>query len=65
MKQLLDELLDFSRASLELGIPLDPAYSNLALACMEEVEIQRAAWPSRMIEFSAPVTPSGPGMHPG
>ena len=53
MKQLLDELLDYSRASLELGIPVDPAYSNLALACMEEVEIQRAAWPSRVIEFAA------------
>jgi signal transduction histidine kinase len=53
MKQLLDELLDYSRASLDLGIPVDMAYSNMALACMEEVEIQRAAWPSRMIEFAA------------
>lgn len=53
MKQLLDELLDYSRASLELGIPVDLVYTNLALACMEEVEIQRAAWPSRVIEFAA------------
>jgi hypothetical protein len=36
MKHLLDDLLDYSRASLELGIPVAPARMDLAVACGQE-----------------------------
>jgi signal transduction histidine kinase len=52
MRQLLDDLLDYSRASLELGIPIAPASTDLALACQEEVELQRVAWPENAIGLS-------------
>ena len=52
MKQLLDDLLDFSRASLDLGIPVSPASMDLAVACREEIELQRAAWPDHAIELT-------------
>jgi hypothetical protein len=52
MKQLLDDLLDFSRASLDLGIPVSPASMDLAVACREEIELQRAAWPHHAIELT-------------
>lgn len=49
MKQLLDDLLDYSRASLDLGIPVAPAATDFALACQEEIELQRVAWPDNAI----------------
>jgi signal transduction histidine kinase len=52
MRQLLDDLLDYSRASLDLGIPVAPALTDLAIACQEEVELQRAAWPDNVIELA-------------
>jgi signal transduction histidine kinase len=52
MRQLLDDLLDYSRASLDLGIPVSPASMDLAAACREEIELQRAAWPDHAIELA-------------
>lgn len=49
MRRLLDDLLDFSRASLDLGIPISPSSIDLAQVCEEEVELQRAAWPTHAI----------------
>ncbi len=51
MRQLLDDLLDFSRSSLELGIPVTLAHMDLAQACQEEIELQRVAWPDNPIEL--------------
>jgi signal transduction histidine kinase len=53
MKELLDDLLDYSRTSLELGLPVSPAPCDLAAVCQEEVEVQRAALPSCRIEYTA------------
>lgn len=52
MRQLLDDLLDYSRASLNLGIPIAPAGMELARACEEEIELQRVAWPANVIELT-------------
>jgi hypothetical protein len=52
MRELLDDLLDYSRAGLDLGIPIAPASMDLAVACQEEIELQRAAWPENTIELS-------------
>jgi signal transduction histidine kinase len=52
MRQLLDDLLDYSRASLDLGIPVAPASVDLCLACQEEIELQRVAWPDNVIELT-------------
>ena len=51
MKQLLDDLLDYNRGSLDLGIPVTPAITDLALTCQEEIELQRVAWPDNVIEL--------------
>jgi signal transduction histidine kinase len=53
MKELLDDLLDYSRTSLDLGLPVSPASCDLAAACQEEVEVQRAALPGCCIEYAA------------
>ena len=45
MKVLLDDLLDFSRASLGLGIAINRAPVDLAAACVEEIDLLRAALP--------------------
>lgn len=49
MKRLLDDLLDYSRASAEQGIPVAPVPMDLTKTCAEEVELQRAIWPSHEI----------------
>jgi len=51
MKQLLDDLLDYSRASLDLGIPVTRTTTDLALVCQEEIELQRIAWPENAIDL--------------
>lgn len=51
MKQLLDDLLDYSRSSLSMGIPVSPSDIDLQKACAEEIELQRAAWPAYPIEL--------------
>jgi len=52
MRRLLDDLLDFSRASLDLGIPIFPANVDLAVVCQEEIELQRLALPHNVIELA-------------
>ena len=51
MKTLLDDLLDFSRASLGLGLGLHRATVDLATICTEEVELLRSALPDVKISF--------------
>ena len=51
MKTLLDDLLDFSRASLGLGLGLHRDTVDLATICIEEVELLRAALPDVEISF--------------
>jgi signal transduction histidine kinase len=51
MKELLDDLLDYSRTSLDLGIPILPRECDLATACEEEIELLRAAWPAASIRL--------------
>jgi signal transduction histidine kinase len=51
MKQLLDDLLDYSRTSLDLGIPISPRECDLTGACKEEIELLRAAWPAASIDL--------------
>ncbi|MDM0071748.1 sensor histidine kinase [Variovorax sp. J31P207] len=53
MKALLDDLLDFSRASLGLGIAIHRAPVDLAAACVEEIDLLRAALPQVEIEYDA------------
>ncbi|RYF34129.1 MAG: HAMP domain-containing histidine kinase [Comamonadaceae bacterium] len=53
MKDLLDDLLDFSRASLGVGVDVHRAEVDLAAECLDEVEVLRAALPDCEIEFSA------------
>lgn len=53
MKSLLDDLLDFSRSSLGLGLVMRRTEANLAHGCAEEVEVLRAALPHCPIEFHA------------
>ena len=59
MKQLLDDLLDYSRASLELGISISPSLSDLSHACEEEIELQQVAWPSNTVVFTSTGTTRG------
>ncbi len=51
MKTLLDDLLDFSRASLGLGLGLHRTTVDLATICTEEVELLRSALPDVKIGF--------------
>ena len=51
MKNLLDDLLDFSRASLGLGMAIRRAPVDLEAACADEIDVLRAALPDCTIEF--------------
>lgn len=51
MKTLLDDLLDFSRASLGLGLGIHRTTIDLASVCIEEVELLRTALPDAEIGF--------------
>jgi signal transduction histidine kinase len=51
MRQLLDDLLVYSRTSLNLGIPVTCVDMDLGVACQEEIELQRAALPNNVIEL--------------
>jgi signal transduction histidine kinase len=53
MKNLLDDLLDYNRSSLGLGIHIKRAPTDLAAACAEEVEILRSSLPGQQIDFMA------------
>ena len=52
MRQLLDDLLDYNRTSLDIGIRVTPEPVDLTTVCREEVELLRAALPASMIEFA-------------
>ncbi|MFN2425509.1 MAG: sensor histidine kinase [Candidatus Binatia bacterium] len=51
MQALLDDLLDYNRANLGLGIPVKPADVDLAHFFTAEIELQRRANPQRHIEL--------------
>ena len=53
MRALLDELLDYNRASLNLGLLMNRRPCDLASACLEEVELRRPVHPGHTIEWLA------------
>jgi signal transduction histidine kinase len=53
MTELLDDLLDYNRTELDMGVRVQPTPVNLATVCEEEIEVQRAALPDCRIEFAA------------
>ena len=53
MKAMLDTLLEYSRSTLGLGMALQRVPVDLAVACAEELELQRAAHPEVQIDFIA------------
>lgn len=59
MKELLDDLLDYNRSALELGLPVTPQAVELATVCFEEIQLQRSALPSSTIEYAATGSTSG------
>jgi signal transduction histidine kinase len=52
MRSLLDDLVDFNRTSLGLGISVDPNPVDIAVLFDDELELQRAALPGRDIELA-------------
>jgi signal transduction histidine kinase len=52
MRQLMDDLLDYNRTSLEIGIRITRGLVDLAAVCREEIELLRAALPGSTIEFA-------------
>lgn len=53
MKSLLDTLLEYSRSSLGVGMALQLEAIDLAGACADELELQRAAHPDAKIDYAA------------
>lgn len=53
MNELLDELLDFNRATLNLGFSLNSTHCDLAAACLDEVELRRVAHPDHRIGWTS------------
>jgi signal transduction histidine kinase len=52
MKELIDDLLDYSRTALDMGFVVRPRSLDLAVVCREEVEVQQAALPHCRIELT-------------
>ena len=52
LQSLLDDLLDFSRTQLGLGIRVTPKPGDLARLCGEELDLIRAAHPDHPIEVT-------------
>src|SRR5690606_39728559 len=52
MKHLLDDLLDYTRTSLNVGTRITPEPVDLAAVCREEIELLCSALPAVMIEFA-------------
>jgi signal transduction histidine kinase len=52
MKSLLDDLVDFNRTTLGLGISVEPSPVNLAALFAEEVELQRGAHPAQRFDLA-------------
>jgi signal transduction histidine kinase len=59
LKALLDDLLDFNRTKLGLGVTISPAAVNLAEAFSAELEQLRVANPGRRIELEVGGDASG------
>jgi signal transduction histidine kinase len=53
MQALLDDLTDFNRTNLGMGLNVVPHEVDLAQAAGDELEVLRAAHPQRRIEFAA------------
>lgn len=51
MQKLLDDLIDFNRTELGLGIPVTPREVDLRQVCAEELEQIRATYPERAVEL--------------
>jgi signal transduction histidine kinase len=51
MQALLDDLMDFSRSQLGLGIRVRPSKANLEAVCVDEVEQIRAAHPGHEVQL--------------
>jgi signal transduction histidine kinase len=51
MQALLDDMLDFSRTNLGLGINIDPIQVDLASLLVDELNQLRAAYPDRQIDI--------------
>jgi signal transduction histidine kinase len=54
MQALLNDLLDFNRVTLGLGIRVTPTPTDLASLCAEELEGIRAAHPDHSVELEVP-----------
>jgi hypothetical protein len=52
IQHLLDDLLDFGRTQLGVGIRVTPHLANLEALCVEELHQIRVAYPNRRIELS-------------
>lgn len=52
MKALLDDLVDFNRTTLGLGINIEPAAVDLAALFRDEVELQRGAHPGQRFDYT-------------
>lgn len=52
MRRLLDDLLDYNRTSLHIGVRVDREPVDLAKVCGEEIEVLRAALPAFPIELA-------------
>lgn len=59
MATLLDDLLDFSRTSLGVGLRVKRGDADLVRELHDEVEMLRMAWPGARIEFAAPGAVTG------
>lgn len=53
MKILLDELLDYNRVMLDLGLSMNRVRCDLAPACLDEVELRRLAHSGHAISWTA------------
>lgn len=59
MQALLDDLMDFSRTKLGLGINIEVADADMATLFVDEIEQLRGAYPDRHLEMTAEGTTRG------
>jgi len=52
IRALVEDLVDFNRTQLEVGINIEPSEADLAALFAEELEEHRAAHPARRIEMT-------------
>jgi signal transduction histidine kinase len=52
MSHLLDDLLDYNRTSLDIGIRVSSKPTELTTVCREEIDMLRTALPTSTIEFA-------------